>query len=394
MNKGDYILWLPSWYPNKFEPANGDFVQRHAQAVALYAKIIVCHFPQIGPYQKIDGLTDKVVVSDKLIEYINYVPFKPTPFKLINNVLYNFCYYTYAINCLENIIEQHGIPKMVHVHIPMKAGILATWIKVKYKVPYIVSEHSSHYSRRSPRHFLKRSWVHRLQVKAVIKKAARITNVSKTVGNQLKQIFHIEDPIVIHNVVDTELFYYSNSNQFNSRFTYIHVSGMNEQKNIDAILRVFSLYKRKDPRWTLILVGPVTEELVKNISHLGLETHVELAGEVSYNKVSEFMKRSDAMVMFSRYENFPCVIIEALCCGLPVISSCVDGVPEAVDEDNGILVDPDNETELLQAIETIHKDISFYNRERIAAIAKLKYNYMQIGYQFFNLYSHILSGNG
>jgi glycosyltransferase involved in cell wall biosynthesis len=106
------------------------------------------------------------------------------------------------------------------------------------------------------------------------------------------------------------------------------------------------------------------------------------------------MKRSDAMVMFSRYENFPCVIIEALCCGLPVISSCVDGVPEAVDEDNGILVDPDNETELLQAIETIHKDISFYNRERIAAIAKLKYNYMQIGYQFFNLYSHILSGNG
>ena len=35
------ILWLPSWYPNKLAPFEGDFIQRHAQAAALYNKIYV-----------------------------------------------------------------------------------------------------------------------------------------------------------------------------------------------------------------------------------------------------------------------------------------------------------------------------------------------------------------
>src|SRR6476659_7896057 len=39
--KEPYILWLPSWYPNKLEPYNGDFIQRHARAVSLYQKVRV-----------------------------------------------------------------------------------------------------------------------------------------------------------------------------------------------------------------------------------------------------------------------------------------------------------------------------------------------------------------
>ena len=39
MNKE--ILWLPSWYPNKIDPFDGDFIQRHAYAVSLHKKIHV-----------------------------------------------------------------------------------------------------------------------------------------------------------------------------------------------------------------------------------------------------------------------------------------------------------------------------------------------------------------
>ena len=37
------ILWLCSWYPNKIEPFNGDFIQRHARAASLYDDIYVIH---------------------------------------------------------------------------------------------------------------------------------------------------------------------------------------------------------------------------------------------------------------------------------------------------------------------------------------------------------------
>jgi glycosyltransferase involved in cell wall biosynthesis len=45
-------------------------------------------------------------------------------------------------------------------------------------------------------------------------------------------------------------------------------------------------------------------------------------------------KKADAFILFSRHENFPCVVIEALCCGLPVVASNVGGIAEAVDETN------------------------------------------------------------
>ena len=36
-----YVLWLPSWYPNKLSPFDGDFIQRHAKAAALYNDIAI-----------------------------------------------------------------------------------------------------------------------------------------------------------------------------------------------------------------------------------------------------------------------------------------------------------------------------------------------------------------
>ena len=38
-----YILWLPSWYPNKLAPYDGDFIQRHAKAVSAYIPLHVLH---------------------------------------------------------------------------------------------------------------------------------------------------------------------------------------------------------------------------------------------------------------------------------------------------------------------------------------------------------------
>jgi hypothetical protein len=38
-----YVLWLPSWYPCKLTPYDGDFIQRHARAVSQYIPVHVIH---------------------------------------------------------------------------------------------------------------------------------------------------------------------------------------------------------------------------------------------------------------------------------------------------------------------------------------------------------------
>src|SRR5215470_2397648 len=75
-----YILWLPSWYPNKFAPFDGDFIQRHAKAAALYDDIVVIH---AAPDEKgeITADVDKSFTREgRLTEHIIYFKKSAGPF--------------------------------------------------------------------------------------------------------------------------------------------------------------------------------------------------------------------------------------------------------------------------------------------------------------------------
>src|SRR6185295_17238089 len=67
-----YVLWLPSWYPNKLAPFDGDFIQRHAKAAALYNDIVVIYAAP-DPEGKITRGVDKsFTINGGLAEHIIY----------------------------------------------------------------------------------------------------------------------------------------------------------------------------------------------------------------------------------------------------------------------------------------------------------------------------------
>ena len=103
------------------------------------------------------------------------------------------------------------------------------------------------------------------------------------------------------------------------------------------------------------------------------------------------MQRSSALLLFSRFENLPCVILEALCCGLPVISSHVGGVAEIIDESNGIFVESENIEQLTNAMQLIIDNYKNYDRVCIAKKAMQLFNYEAIGNQYCTVYTNILS---
>ncbi len=382
--KEEYILWLPSWYPNKFEPFNGDFIQRHAQATSLYCKIVVGHFPQLSESVRIDEPSTEIHSDNNLKELIHYCKFIPTGIKPFDRLRYNYLYYKQTLKFLKEYFNDHGLPKLVHVHIPVKAGNIALWIKKKYKIGYIVSEQTSLYLEGAPDSFSKRSFIYQNQVRNVFKRALLATNVSKTIGELLLTKFDLPEIATVHNTVDTDLFYISKEKK--ETFTFIHVSSFSNQKNIIGIFKAFSEYKKCRTDWKLQMIGPYTEQVVKYIDDFELADHVELLGTKSYMQVAAYMKSANVFVLFSLYENFPCVIVEALCCGLPVVSADVAGIKEAINDENGILVEMRNEIELLEAIKKIHNEYNSYDLEMIASKASSVYNYREIGRQFFNLY--------
>ncbi len=383
------LLWLASWYPDEYEPTNGDFVQRHAKAVSTLMHIDVIHVAQAGKDKK---HLNKIVLNDdgNLHEAIHYFAFKKTGIAFIDKIHYNRTYFNYYKNILKKYISEKDKPDLIHVHVPMKAGLLAFWLKKKFNIPYIVSEHSSLYLKVAKDNFDTRSFYFRHNTAKIFQQASLVTNVSSAIAKVLQQRFGLSDVRIIPNVVDTNHFYFKPKEK-NKTFRWLHVSTMYSLKNVDKIIQTFSSIAKQRGDWELILVGPINTEYKKLVADLDLQSKIKFIGEVSYQEVARQMQQADAFILFSQHENFPCVIIEALCCGLQVVSSNVGGIAEAVDQSNGILIEANNTNQLQAAVISVMNNPANFNAEKIAAQASSKYNYTTVAQQFLNIYQDVLN---
>lgn len=385
------ILWLTSWYPNLTDPVLGDFIQRHAAAVSAILPLHLIHVIQQGPF--IHQKEEKISVQKEgnLSESIYLFSFKPIGIPIIDKLRYQSKYLRYSKKVIEEYFKKEGKPDLIHVHVPIKAGLLARWALKKFGIPYIVSDHSSHYEKEAPDSFYNRSFYFRNNTKLILQEAALVTNVSFQAGNIMKNLFNLKKVVTVHNVVDEKYFYYKEKQDRKiKRFRFLHASSLSSQKNFTGILEALVLLKRKTVDWEIIVCGPFTKELREKTDLLGLKDFVIFKGEVPYKNVAAEMQMADALVLFSLHENFPCVVIEALSCGLPVISSKAGGVAEVINQSNGILVEKNEVIQLAESMEKIITDLDNYNAKDISEEALHQFKYSTIGYQFVELYEKVL----
>lgn len=377
-----HILWLVSWYPDEISPYNGDFIQRHALALSRHAKLTVVYVAQHGPEVEMPHTKQLVTANDELEEIRVYFEYKKTG--LLDKLRYNWKYFKAAKRFMRIYLREYRKPDIVHVHVPMKAGRMAMLLKDKLKVPYIVTEHSSAYSSEVPDAFERRGSYYRTWVKRIFENAAAVTTVSQKLGNRLKELFGIVNMHIIPNVADTRYFNYEPKQP--SRFRFLHASTMDHPKNVEGILNVLHRLKQLRTDWECVMLGWDKPALKQQCAQLGLNDHVQWKGVVTYKEVAVEMQHASALLMFSRYENQPCVILESLCCGLPVIATRVGGIPEVVNSSNGILVDPENEDQLFQACTQCMNDYQLFDRASIAQQAQLLFSYDAVGRQLVELY--------
>ena len=164
------------------------------------------------------------------------------------------------------------------------------------------------------------------------------------------------------------------------------------------MIEAAAILARQDYHFELYFIGNSNAHLEEKATKLGLLNRVIfIKPSVSYEEVANQMKVSSALLLFSRFENLPCVLLEALCCGLPVISSRVGGINEIVNETNGILVSSENVQELATAMKHMMENYSGYNRTRISEEAIGIFNYPAIGGLYYDWYKKItndLVGSG
>ena len=377
-----YFIWLASWYPTKTIPFNGDFIQRHAYAMAMLHPLILIH--TIHDPDSTAAEYYHVSQRHNLVEIIIYFRDKGITNSLSEKLKYNFRYYSITKKFISLLFSRIMLPRFVHVHVPMKKGRIARWIKHKWNIPYIISEHSATYLPGAEDSFFSRNPYYRFQARQIFKQALAVTNVSEAVAKILSETFHLSNISIIRNTVDESLFTIKPGHT--APFRFIHVSTMNYQKNFKGLFETFIRLSERRNDFECLFIGPVSEEVKKMVRESSGKLKIRLTGEVSYADVAGYMQQSDCLVLFSRYENFPCVIVEALCCGLTVITTAAGGAGEAIQESNGVTIPLEDQDALLKSLDEMIDQFPKYNRQAISTEAIGRYGYRPIGEAFCSLY--------
>lgn len=170
---------------------------------------------------------------------------------------------------------------------------------------------------------------------------------------------------VIYNGVDTDLYRpsdYTSAVRESFGFLPHHqvigcVARFDSVKNIPNLVRGFALCRNAFPDARLFLVGDGSErsQVSRMITDLNLSGWVVLPGKRS--DVDHCLQAMDLYVQPSHYEGMPIAILEAMSCGLPIITTNVGGIPEVVvNRLNGILLDRPEPKPISEALCTLLSD--------------------------------------
>jgi glycosyltransferase involved in cell wall biosynthesis len=386
------VLWLASWYPNETDPFSGDFIKRQAEAVSIYQSLNVLWVGKYAP-RYFSEKTERINIESRksnLKEYILYYPALGNDNNIFSKIKSLYNYFNKNREFIRQLRKKNELPDIVHVHVAIKAGLIAFYMNWKYKVPYVLTEHWSGYYSVAKDSLFKKSYLTRYLTRMIIKKSEMLLPVSEALGKQINK-YWVQVPFQkIPNVVNTQFFYPSKYREEN-RFRFIHISSLLYPKNPGGIVKSFVELLKQGFEIDLILVGPLNPELNKLIQTTGLyNENILCTGEIPYEQVGTELRSSSALVMFSFYENMPCVILEALCTGVPVIATRVGGIPEVIQEDNGILINVGDETGLLEAMKEMISNYHLYNKENISSKATYQFSYEAIGKRITEVYDSIL----
>jgi glycosyltransferase involved in cell wall biosynthesis len=369
------ILFISSWFPSKIEPTNGNFVQRHAEAVSLLYDVEILHAigdcNQNGNYHLDDQMINGIRT---LIVY----------YKNTKNPVLNFFRRMKSYQMGFSKLQK---PDLVHANILQKSMLFAVYLKKKFNIPFVVTEHWSGFLKINRNRLSKSD---RFFAHLISKNAAFILPVSHYLSEDLKDLGLKAKIKVISNVVDTNLFQVKNEKL--EKFTFLHISNLillkNPKKIIAAALQLSSIFKN----FELHIGGDgdidVLNEIIKKN---GAENFIKTFPTQTLAEVAQKMRKSDCFILFSDYENFPCVLLESLSSGTPAIATKVGGIPEIIKSNNGILIS-NSEEELFEAMkEVLEQKIDFDTPENLHQFIENHFSMKVISQKFHEIYKEILN---
>jgi glycosyltransferase involved in cell wall biosynthesis len=267
------------------------------------------------------------------------------------------------------IVHVHG-SKGVSLYRKAIFVLLAKWFKKKL----IFHCHSGKFDR----FYEQGPDIQKFLIKKVITSSDCVIALTERWASFFEKFLSKEKIKVLPNSVHAAIYdRYRRQVKKSKRPTIIFAGIFSENKGIYDLLSVMLGLKEKVPEIRLLLAGDKNIDKIKRfIKTNSLEQNVEIVGWVSPNKLISLYCESHIFVLPSYYEGLPMVLIEAMACGLPVVSTKVGGIPEIIEEGvNGFLVTPGDRKALFEKLLILSKDLKLCLRMGENNASKIKKEY-------------------
>jgi glycosyltransferase involved in cell wall biosynthesis len=380
-----HVLFISSWYPNKLRPMLGIFVRRQAAALAKECNVSAIYI----------GADDNESIEETVEDNVYTIRFY---YKRVNGAipiyssLIRLRRYIAAWNkAIDLFIQKRGKPDIINSAIVFPVSIIAKRLKKKWQVPYVISEHWTGYLPEDGRY---KGFMMKRLAKTAISKASAVITDSSRLKNRMQELGLSNQYYSIPNIVDTNLFNIANTKTSTASINFIHISSFDdEQKNVSGIIKAFARVISNYPNTSLTLVGDgEMKSTLQKLSHsLNLDNAITFTGLKTGTELVQLIQQANAFILFSNYENMPCVMLETMACGVPVIGTRTGDVPEVINSKNGILIDARNEDQLAEAMITVIKNKGNFDPLTIRAEVVNKVSPTEIAKQFLAVYNKVLS---
>jgi len=385
------ILFLSRWYPHRNDPMLGLFVQRHAESVARNCDVIVLYVQDDADMTGKTFDTESFYLNDVNTLIVYYK--KRTGNFLFSGKIINIISFLKAYKKgWEVLRKQHFNPDIIHANILTRTGIIALYLKIFKKIPYIITEHWSRYLNNSLSY---KGFFRKLFTRIVVKRASAITTVTSNLKEAMRNHkLKNKNYYVIPNVVDVDIFVPSVNKTRYPKKTIIHLSCFEDvSKNISGIIRSAKRLSHIRQDFEIRLVGDGIDKLKleKLAEEEGVKDHfVFFDGLLEGQKLVDKINTAEFMIMFSNYENLPVVILEAFACGLPVLSTDVGGIAGHLNEERGILTEAGNEEAFTDRLNDMLNHYEDYDRDKIREYAVRHFSKETVGTMFTAVYRQVL----
>lgn len=351
------VLVLTANYPSPESPVDGVFVREHARAAAVAgADVRVVHLqraPGRGLFELVAEDGEPPLVRVRYRRYgrpLSYAGF------------------------VAGARAAAGEADVVHVN-----SHLAALAALPLRKPLVYSEHWSVFLPENPARL---SPGMTRAARLALERAQLVLPPSEAMRDALAVLAPRARLRVVPNVVDEELFRPERREPGGERrLLTAGLLGENGAKGVDYLLDAVALLARERNGFRLDIVGdgPLRAPYEAQARRLGVDRLVEFHGFRPKPELAERMRAADLFVLASRFENNPCVVLEAMASGLPVVATRVGGLPELVDERSGLLAEPRDPESIAARLGEALDRLDGFDRDEIARQARRRYGREAVG---------------